>query len=179
MEQITKRMQELLQQFETLASLKPNDLVVIGVSTSEVMGHRIGTSGALEVAEALYEPLANFAKKTGIILAFQCCEHLNRALVMDASEAEKRGYEVVTVIPVPNAGGSMAAFAFEQMNNPVVVEEIRADAGIDIGNTLIGMHLKRVVVPLRSSIRSIGKAHVTLAKTRPKLIGGERACYKK
>lgn len=98
---------------------------------------------------------------------------------MDRTEAEKRGYEEVTVVPVPNAGGSMAAYAYEHMKNPVVVEEIKADAGIDIGDTLIGMHLKRVAVPVRTSIRTIGEAHVTLAKTRPKLIGGERACYRK
>ncbi|PWA11886.1 TIGR01440 family protein [Pueribacillus theae] len=178
MEHVTKQLNELLLQFEKLVTFKPHSLVVIGASTSEVIGEKIGTSGAIEVAKALYEPLANFEKRTGAALAFQCCEHLNRALVIDEAEAEKRGYEQVAVIPVPNAGGSMAAYAFERMKNPVVVEEIKADAGIDIGNTMIGMHLKRVAVPLRASIRWIGEAYVTLATTRPKLIGGERACYK-
>lgn len=179
MENVTEQMHELLQQFEKLVTFKPNSLLVIGASTSEVLGENIGTSGAIDVAKALYEPLANFEKRTGVALAFQCCEHLNRALVIDEAEAERRGYERVTVIPIPSAGGSMASYAYEQMKNPVVVEEVRADAGIDIGNTLIGMHLKQVAVPLRASIRHIGEAHVTLATTRPKLIGGERARYKR
>lgn len=179
MEHVTEQMNELLQQFEKLVTFKPNSLIVIGASTSEVIGKQIGTSGAIHIAKALYGPLINFEKRTGVTLAFQCCEHLNRALVIDEAEAEKRGYEKVTVIPVPSAGGSMASFAFNQMHNPVVVEEIQADAGIDIGNTMIGMHLKQVAVPLRTSIRHIGEAYVTLATTRPKLIGGERAQYKR
>ena len=177
MNDLTAQMEELLHQFEKRAALKPNALIVVGASTSEVIGESIGTSGTLDVAKALYEPLENFAKRIGASLAFQCCEHLNRALVMDEAEAEKRGYEQVTVIPVPNAGGSMAAYAYERMPRPAVVEEIKADAGIDIGDTLIGMHLKRVAVPVRTNIRQIGHAHVTLATTRPKLIGGERARY--
>lgn len=176
---ISEQMEKLLEEFKVLADLKTGSLLVVGCSTSEVSGKRIGTAGALEVAKAIFEPLKNFAEKQGVALAFQCCEHLNRALVMEKAEAEKRGYEEVTVIPVPDAGGSMAAYAYEQINNPVVVEEVKADAGIDIGDTLIGMHLKKVAVPLRTSIRKVGEAHVTLAKTRPKLIGGERACYKK
>lgn len=178
-ETVTAQMHELLRQFEDLVSFKLNSLVVIGTSTSEVIGKNIGTSGALEIAQALYEPLEQFQKRTGVSFAFQCCEHLNRALVMDEAEAERRGYDRVTVIPIPSAGGSMAANAYEQMKSPVVVEEIQADAGIDIGNTMIGMHLKRVAVPLRASLRQIGEAHVTLATTRPKLIGGERAQYKR
>lgn len=176
---ISEQMEKLLEEFAALAELKTNSLLVVGCSTSEVLGKRIGTAGALDVAKAIYEPLIKFADRNDVTLAFQCCEHLNRALVMDRTEAEKRGYEEVTVVPVPNAGGSMAAYAYEHMKNPVVVEEIKADAGIDIGDTLIGMHLKRVAVPVRTSIRTIGEAHVTLAKTRPKLIGGERACYRK
>lgn len=176
---ISEQMEQLLEEFATIADLKTNSLLVVGCSTSEVLGKRIGTAGALDVAKAIYDPLKQFAEKHGVALAFQCCEHLNRALVIDREAAETRGYEEVTVIPVPNAGGSMAAYAYEQLKHPVVVEEIKADAGIDIGDTLIGMHLKKVAVPVRTSIRSIGEAHVTLAKTRPKLIGGERACYRK
>lgn len=175
---ISEQMEKLLEEFGKVAELKPKSLVVVGCSTSEVLGKRIGTAGALDVAEAIYEPLKQFADKNHVALAFQCCEHLNRALVMEREEAERRGYEEVTVIPVPNAGGSMAAYAYEQMEHAVVVEEIKADAGIDIGDTFIGMHLKKVAVPVRTSIRTIGEAHVTLAKTRPKLIGGERACYR-
>ncbi len=178
-EAVKEQMDELLQEFESIVSFTPHTVVVVGTSTSEVIGNNIGTSGTIEIAKALYESLASFAARTGVSLAFQCCEHLNRALVIDEAEAGRRGYEQVTVTPVPDAGGSMAAYAYETMENPVVVEEIEATAGIDIGNTLIGMHLKRVAVPLRASIRAIGKAHVTLATTRPKLIGGERAQYER
>lgn len=177
MKNIRTQMEELLLQFEKLVTFKPSSLLVIGASTSEVIGKPIGTSGALEIANALYIPLSQFAQRAGVTLAFQCCEHLNRALVIEAEEAEKRNYERVTVIPVPEAGGSMATLAYQQMKNPVVVEEIQADAGIDIGDTMIGMHLKRVAVPVRTALRQIGEAHVTLATTRPKLIGGERARY--
>ena len=121
--------------------------------------------------------LSAFQAKTGVGLAFQCCEHLNRALVLPREIAEERGYDEVSVVPVRKAGGSMATYAYQQIKDPVVVEHIQAEAGIDIGDTFIGMHLKHVAVPIRTSIKEIGYAHVTLAKTRPKLIGGERAVY--
>lgn len=127
----------------------------------------------------IFSALSEFQKETGVELAFQCCEHLNRALVVERETAEKRNYEIVSVIPIPKAGGSMAAFAYEHMWDPVVVEFIKADAGIDIGDTLIGMHLKHVAVPVRSSVKQVGQAHVNLAFSRPKLIGGARAVYTK
>lgn len=157
--------------------LSERHLLVIGVSTSEVIGRRIGTSGNEEVAEAIFDGLARVQEKHGFHLAFQCCEHLNRALVVSRTALERFGLEEVSAIPVPRAGGAMAAHAYRRMEEPVLVERVVADAGIDIGDTLIGMHLRPVVVPVRPSIRQIGQAHVTMAKTRPKLIGGARAVY--
>ncbi|WP_273129504.1 TIGR01440 family protein [Metabacillus sp. HB246100] len=170
-----QNLQTLLAEFQEQANLSKDDLLVIGCSTSEVIGERIGTSGTDEVAEMIFKELSHLKEETGIQLAFQCCEHLNRALVMEKKAAHF--YEKVTVIPVRKAGGAMATYAFQHMEEPVVVEHIKADAGIDIGDTFIGMHLKHVAVPLRSKIKSIGEAHVTMAKTRPKLIGGARAIY--
>ncbi|WP_226671464.1 TIGR01440 family protein [Metabacillus litoralis] len=167
----------LLVDFQKQAKLSSGDLLVIGCSTSEVIGEKIGTAGTEEVAEMIFNALADFQKSTGIHLAFQCCEHLNRALVLEKSVVKEHKFPEVTVIPVRKAGGAMATYAFNSMNNPVVVEHIKADAGIDIGDTFIGMHLKHVAVPIRSKIKQIGAAHVTMANTRPKLIGGARAVY--
>ncbi len=172
-----KQLQTALTEFQEIAPLNKKHLFVIGCSTSEVIGKRIGTEGTLEVAEMIFNELSAFQEKTGIGLAFQCCEHLNRALVLPREIAEKRGYDEVSVVPVRKAGGSMATYAYQQIKDPVVVEHIQAEAGIDIGDTFIGMHLKHVAVPVRTSIKEIGYAHVTFAKTRPKLIGGERAVY--
>jgi uncharacterized protein (TIGR01440 family) len=157
--------------------LSEDHILVVGTSTSEVIGQHIGSSGTVEVAKAIYESLAAFREKTGIKLAFQCCEHLNRALVVERETAKQYGYEIVTVMPVRSAGGAMATYAYSKLKNPVVVEYIKADCGIDIGDTFIGMHLKPVVIPVRSEVTEIGHAHVTIARTRPKLIGGERAVY--
>ncbi|MGM0875094.1 MAG: TIGR01440 family protein [Bacillota bacterium] len=168
---------DLLADFNEQANLGKNDIVVIGCSTSEVIGEKIGTAGTEEVAKMIFHTLTTFKDTSGVHLAFQCCEHLNRALVIEKEVAEAKGFEEVTVIPVRQAGGAMATFAFQHMENPVVVEFIKANAGIDIGDTFIGMHLKHVAVPLRSKIKQVGAAHVTMAKTRPKLIGGTRAVY--
>lgn len=158
-------------------NLRPGQLLVAGVSTSEVLGQRIGTAGTLGAAEAIYAGLEQAAGKYGVQLAFQCCEHLNRALVVERETAERLLLEEVGVIPVPKAGGSMAAYAYQQMKQPCVVEAVRAHAGIDIGDTLIGMHLRPVAVPVRPTIPRVGAAHVTMAYSRPKLIGGPRAVY--
>ncbi|MGO4889145.1 TIGR01440 family protein [Anaerobacillus sp. MEB173] len=152
-------------------------LLVVGTSTSEVIGERIGTSGTVEVAEGIFSAIKVLQQKSGVQVAFQCCEHLNRALVMERSTALKYGYEMVSVVPSLKAGGSMATYAYQNLSDPVVVEFIKADAGIDIGDTLIGMHLKHVAVPVRSKVKQIGEAHVAMAKTRPKYIGGPRAEY--
>ncbi|WP_342043033.1 TIGR01440 family protein [Bacillus sp. OTU2372] len=172
-------LEAILVDFQEQAALKPGQLLVVGCSTSEVIGERIGTSGTVEVAEMIYRQLKNLQNNTGIQLAFQCCEHLNRALVMERSAAAERGYEEVSVVPVRTAGGAMATYAFGQIEDPIVVEFIKAEAGIDIGQTLIGMHLKHVAVPVRVKQKSFGHALVTLAKARPKLIGGARAVYEK
>ncbi|AOM81570.1 TIGR01440 family protein [Salisediminibacterium beveridgei] len=166
-----------LDELQEQANLKPGQLLVAGVSTSEVRGAKIGSNSADEVASALFEAFAAFAEKTGAVLAFQGCEHINRAVTVPRSYAEKHGLEPVTVVPVKKAGGSMAAHAYRHLEDPVVVEGVKADAGIDIGDTLIGMQLKAVAVPVRTSITDIGEAHVTFARTRPKLIGGARAAY--
>lgn len=167
----------LLEDFNAQANLGKDDIVVIGCSTSEVIGEKIGTAGSEEVADMIFQTLTKFKETTGVHLAFQCCEHLNRALVIEKPVAKANKFDEVTVIPVRKAGGAMATLAYQQMESPVVVEFIKAVAGIDIGDTFIGMHLKHVAVPLRSKIKQIGSAHVTMAKSRPKLIGGSRAVY--
>nr|WP_304213855.1 TIGR01440 family protein [Fredinandcohnia onubensis] len=172
-----RQLQTLLSEFAERASLKKGELLVVGCSTSEVIGERIGTAGSEEVAEMIFSELAKLRENVSIELAFQCCEHLNRALVVERETAAHKNYEQVTVVPVRTAGGAMATYAFGHFNDPVVVEFIKAEAGIDIGDTFIGMHLKHVAVPIRSSIKELGGAHVTMAKARPKLIGGERAVY--
>lgn len=166
-----------LNELQVQANLTNKQILVIGTSTSEVIGEHIGTSGSSEVSHQLYAAFNKFQRETGVALAFQCCEHLNRALVVERKTAEEKQLEIVSVVPVKAAGGSMAAYAYQQLEDPVVVEFIKADAGIDIGSTLIGMHLKHVAVPVRTTVKEIGQAHVTLAKTRPKLIGGDRAVY--
>ncbi|WP_028593851.1 TIGR01440 family protein [Paenibacillus assamensis] len=159
------------------AQLRPGQIVVIGCSTSEVIGERIGTSGTLDVASALYNGLQVLQSRYQLQLAFQCCEHLNRALVIERSLCEAMRLEEVSAIPVPRAGGSMPSIAYRNMSDPCVVEHLSAHAGIDIGETLIGMHVRHVAVPLRTAVRTIGAARVTMATSRPKLIGGERAVY--
>ncbi|UFJ40186.1 TIGR01440 family protein [Brevibacillus humidisoli] len=164
---------------QRMADLRSGQILVIGCSTSEVLGEHIGKAGSQEVAAALYRAFSQVQQAYGFALAFQCCEHLNRALVMERTTMDAYGLEEVSVVPVPSAGGSMAAYAYGQMQSPVVVEHLRADAGIDIGDTLIGMHLRHVAVPIRPTVRQIGQAHVTAARTRPKLIGGSRAVYER
>ena len=157
------------------AHLKKGDIVVVGCSTSEVLGSKIGTNSSPDTAKYLFESLYGVLKEKGIYLAAQCCEHLNRAIIIEKEAVPFA--EVVNVVPVPKAGGSFATQAYAHFENPVAVEEIKADAGIDIGSTLIGMHLKRVAVPVRLAVITIGEAPVTAARTRPKFIGGARANY--
>ena len=157
------------------AKLKPGAIVVVGCSTSEVLGAKIGTNSSPEVAEDIFRALHDFTQSKGLYLAVQCCEHLNRAII-----TERRAVpfaEPVNVVPQPTAGGSLATQAYAGFSDPVAVEEIKADAGLDIGFTLIGMHLKKVAVPLRLENNTIGEAMVLAARTRPKFIGGVRAVY--
>ncbi len=160
-----------------LAELKSGDVLVVGCSTSEIIGNEIGKGSSPETAEKIVSAIMPILKEHGILLAAQCCEHLNRALIVEKETARKLMLEAVNVRPVAKAGGSFATAVYGNMDSPVAVEHIKADAGIDIGNTLIGMHLKSVAVPLRLSVKTIGNAYVTAAKTRAKYIGGERAQY--
>jgi uncharacterized protein (TIGR01440 family) len=169
----------VLEKFKEQVHFSGKQVVVVGCSTSEVIGERIGTAGSEEVALMIFRQLGKLREETGIQLAFQCCEHLNRALVVERETAESRNLEEVSVIPVRKAGGAMATYAFSNMKDPVVVEFVKGDAGIDIGSTLIGMHLKHVAVPVRVPQKTVGQAYVTLAMTRPKLIGGARAIYER
>ncbi|MBY0221139.1 TIGR01440 family protein [Mammaliicoccus sciuri] len=171
------QLEQALTEFAEQAPPAANTIFVVGCSTSEVAGARIGTNGALEIGEALFAPLRKFADQHQIHLAFQGCEHINRAVTIERKTAQQFQLEPVSVIPVVNAGGSMSAYVYQQFKDPVVVESVQANAGIDIGQTLIGMQLKPVVVPIRTSIKQVGEAIITLATTRPKLIGGSRAQY--
>ena len=164
---------ELLEQ----ARLKPGSRLVIGCASSEMVGKRIGKGSAEEAAQAAFRGIYPVLQEQGIHLAVQCCEHLNRALILEREVAEKRGYEIVNVMPQPKAGGWFAVTAWNAFSDPVAVETISAEAGMDIGGTLIGMHLRAVAVPVRTSVRQIGEAMVLFARTRPKYIGGPRAVY--
>lgn len=157
--------------------LNRGDIFVIGCSTSEVAGEHIGTSGSEQIAADIYNELNRLKKETGVQLAFQCCEHINRALLIEKATLNQENLREVLVVPTREAGGAMPAYAYKQMENPVMVEHIEADAGMDIGTTLIGMHLKHVAVPLRFKQKTAGYANVTVARTRLKRIGGERASY--
>ncbi|MFD0673386.1 TIGR01440 family protein [Cohnella sp. GCM10027633] len=174
---ITERVEQVLSELAQTAALRPGRIVVLGVSTSEVRGERIGTSGALSIAEQIHDGVERVRRQYGFDVVWQCCEHLNRALVTERSVAEARGWIEVSAVPVPKAGGSMAAYAYRQLREPCLVESVQAHAGVDIGETMIGMHLRPVAVPLRPSVRWIGQARVTMATTRPRLIGGARAVY--
>ncbi|MBP2637715.1 MAG: hypothetical protein H6Q72_3622 [Firmicutes bacterium] len=171
--QTTQAAEELIKR----AQLKPGNILVVGCSTSEVQGKRIGSYGSDVVAARILSSLMKVCSWNQVALAIQCCEHLNRALVVEQSTAGTYHLEQVTVIPVAKAGGALAAQAMREFVNPVVVEHITAHAGLDIGSTLIGMHIKRVAIPVRLEQKHIGHAYLTAAHTRPKLIGGARAIY--
>ena len=167
----------MLLQLLEVANLKEGNLLVVGCSSSEIGSFRIGSHSSEEIGRAVFEVLQEELTGRGIYLAAQCCEHLNRALILEAEAAEKYGYEPVNVVPQLKAGGSFATAAYAGFKAPVAVEQIRAHAGIDIGDTLIGMHLRPVAVPVRTATSSIGGAHVVCARSRLKFIGGERARY--
>jgi uncharacterized protein (TIGR01440 family) len=160
-----------------VAKLQAGDLLVIGCSSSEMVGEKIGTHSSVDAANALADAILPLLNERGVAIAVQCCEHLNRAIVTDADTARRYGYEPVNVVPQPKAGGSFATAVWARLEHPVAVEHIRATAGIDIGGTLIGMHLKEVAVPVRLSVKHIGEAPILCARTRPKFIGGCRAVY--
>ena len=159
------------------ARLERGDIFVVGCSSSEIVGGRIGHASSLEAAQAVFAGIYPALQERGIWLAAQCCEHLNRALVLERDCARQYGYDPVCVIPQPKAGGSFATTAWKSFTAPVAVEHIRAHAGLDIGGTMIGKHLRDVAVPVRLSLDHIGQAILLCARTRPKLIGGSRAVY--
>lgn len=160
-----------------ISGIKSGEILVIGCSSSEIMGGHIGKASSVDAAKAIFDGIYPTLKEKGIYLAAQCCEHLNRAIIIEQAVAEKYGLDIVNVMPQPKAGGSFATTVWQNMDCPVAVEHIKAHAGLDIGNTLIGMHLKEVAVPVRLSINKIGEAPIVCARTRPKFIGGERAHY--
>ena len=173
--QVKEESANAARQLAEAARLHKGQIVVVGCSTSEVVGHNVGSWSTPEVANAIFEGLNSVFAPMGVYIAAQCCEHLNRALIVE-HEAVPNG-EIVNVMPQPKAGSSFATAAYQNFRHPVALEEIRADAGLDIGGTLIGMHLKKVAVPVRLQQNHIGQAIVLAARVRPKFIGGERAIY--
>jgi len=172
---IKKAAREMATELCEKANLTAGQTVVVGCSSSEISGHKIGTQSNREIGSMVFRELYDVFSERGIIMAAQCCEHLNRAIITERKASG--GFNVVNVVPAPDAGGAFATAAYEGFADPVALESFQADAGIDIGGTLIGMHLKKVAVPLRLQTKSIGEAAVIAARTRPPLIGGERAKY--
>lgn len=173
--QIQNEAQQVVLELLEQATLQPGDILVVGCSSSEIIGETIGKCSSYQAAEAVVSAILPLCKEKGIYLAGQCCEHLNRAIIIEKNAVSKN--DIVCVKPQPKAGGSFATALWEALEHPVAVEHIQADAGIDIGDTLIGMHLHPVAVPVRISQKTIGKAHIVCARTRPKYIGGARAHY--
>lgn len=177
MSQIREELEKAFDELIAQSIFEEGDILVVGCSSSEVLGEKIGTSGSLDTATEIFVTLKEKCNEKGLYLACQCCEHLNRALVVEKELAKRDRLTIVSAVPHEKAGGSFATAAYRGFKSPVLVEEISAQLGIDIGNTLIGMHMKRVCVPVRTSVKKIGEAPVTFAKVRPKYIGGERAKY--
>ena len=172
LEDIAEAARDAALELCTAAGLKPGQAVIIGCSTSEITGYNVGTNSNAEIGAKVFSALSEVFTGKGIYIAAQCCEHLNRAIIVEREAAA--GWEIVNAVPAPEAGGSLAAAAYAGFRDPVALEQFRADAGLDIGGTLIGMHLKRVAVPLRLKVTHIGKAAVIAARTRPPLVGGVR-----
>jgi uncharacterized protein (TIGR01440 family) len=177
LDQICISARTIFDELVEAAHPEAGDILVVGCSSSEVAAHKIGTFSSEEIGKALFKTLNNACKEKGLYLACQCCEHLNRAIIVEKKCAKEKDLEMVNVKPQLKAGGSFATAAFNGFDQAVAVEHIKADLGIDIGDTLIGMHLKDVAVPVRVSLKSIGNAHVVCARTRLKYIGGPRAAY--
>ena len=176
-EAITQQARQAVTELLEIANIKPGKLLVIGCSSSEMVGLRIGKGSSMDAAQAVYTGISPVLRELGIRLAAQCCEHLNRALIIERETAIALGLEIVNVVPRPDAGGAFPVTVYENMEDPVAVESIVADAGLDIGGTLVGMHLRQVAVPVRLSLSQIGKASILCARTRQKYIGGARAAY--
>lgn len=173
--ELTKQAENVTREIVEKAGLKKGQILVVGCSSSEICGDRIGTNSNLEVAQAVFKGIYDVLQEKGIYLAAQCCEHLNRAIIVERKAVPFA--DIVNVVPQPKAGGSFGTTAYKTFEEPVALEEIKADAGIDIGGTLIGMHLKKVAVPVKLENKKIGEAIVLAARVRPKFIGGQRAIY--
>lgn len=176
-EEIKAQAKAVFDELMEVADLEEGDILIVGCSSSEIANRKIGSWSSEEVGKAVFETLYQNCKERKIYLAAQCCEHLNRAVIVEKEAAKKYHFPMVNVVPQLKAGGSFATAAYHGMECAVAVEEIKAQAGIDIGDTLIGMHLQPVAVPVRTTVKSIGDAHVVCARTRLKYIGGERAAY--
>ena len=177
MENYVVEVKSAINELIKVGKIKAGQIVVVGCSTSEIVGSKIGTNSVPDVAEKVCATILEELKAEGIFLAAQCCEHLNRALIIEQVLADKLGLEIVNVVPQSKAGGSFATAAYKLFDKPVAVEQIKADAGLDIGQSFIGMHLKSVTVPLRLTVKTIGGAVISAARVRPKFIGGSRAVY--
>lgn len=175
--EITNQAKEAAEELIERSGIKSGQIMVIGCSTSEIQGYDLGSHSGPEVGKAVLDGILPVAKEHGIFLAAQCCEHLNRAIIIEEAAAEKYSLEQVNAVPQPKAGGSFATALYAALNAPVAVEDVKAHAGLDIGGVLIGMHLKSVAVPMRLKIKHIGNALIIAARTRPKFTGGERAVY--
>lgn len=177
LEQIQEEAKEITRQLLEKANLKAGDIMVVGCSTSEIAAHDIGSHSSQEIGQAVFKGIQTELKKAGVYLAAQCCEHLNRVIIIEEEAAVKYGLEMVNAVPQPKAGGSFGTAAYQGFVHPTAVENVQAHAGIDIGDTLIGMHLRKVAVPVRLEKQSLGQAHVVCARTRRKFVGGERTHY--
>lgn len=175
--ELTAQARRATEELLEAAHLEKGDIFVVGCSSSEITGGCIGHPSSMEAAAAVLAGVLPPLQERGIYLAAQCCEHLNRAIVLEREAARAYGYQIVAAVPQPHAGGSWATNCWRTFRDPVLVEEIRAAAGMDIGGTLIGMHLRRVAVPVRLSLDHIGQAILLCARTRPPFIGGARAVY--
>lgn len=176
---ISVQANQIITELISLSKLKAGDIIVVGCSSSEVAGHKIGTDSSPDIAKTIVNAILPIIRENNLFLAAQCCEHLNRAIIIEHDAAVKYNLTEVNVIPQPKAGGSFATAAYNAFENPVAVESLchKAAAGIDIGGTLIGMHLREVAVPLRLSVKTLGEATLLAARTRPKFVGGSRAVY--
>ncbi|EKU47170.1 TIGR01440 family protein [Staphylococcus massiliensis] len=168
---------QLIEELNAQGFFKEGEMCIIGCSTSEITGSKIGTNSSMEVAETLFNTFKAVERDTGVHFAFQGCEHINRAVTIERRDYDPYTMEIVDVVPARHAGGSLSTYAYQHMDEPVVVEYIKVPKGIDIGQTLIGMHIHHVAIPVRTSVKYIGDAIVSIASSRPKKIGGERAQY--
>lgn len=178
LEDIDRETRAVVRDILEASKLEEGDALVVGCSSSEVASMRIGSYSSKEIGECIAQAVLDELKGTGVYLAAQCCEHLNRAIIVEKAYAKENRIPIVNVVPQLKAGGSFATAVYAALGEPVAIENIQAQAGIDIGDTLIGMQLAPVAVPVRSRHNTIGGAHIVMARTRPKYIGGERACYK-